>query len=49
MKLRDIANPCGTSIQQLKKTHYHLDEETLIETALKDNRRGKQKTTAALQ
>ena len=49
VKLRDIANSCGTSIFQLEKTYYHLDEETLIETALKDDRRGKKKTTAALQ
>ena len=49
VKLRDIANSCGTSIFQLEKTYYHLDEETLIETALKDDRRGKKKATAALQ
>ena len=49
VKLRDIANSCGTVIFQLEKTYYHLDEETLIETALKDDRRGKEKTTAIVQ
>ena len=49
VKLRDIANSCGTSIHQLEKTYYHLDEETLLETALKDERRGKKKKKAMLQ
>ncbi|MBL6746079.1 MAG: tyrosine-type recombinase/integrase [Pseudomonadales bacterium] len=49
VKLRDIANSCGTSIHQLEKTYYHLDEETLMDTALKDERRGKKKKKAMLQ
>ena len=49
VKLRDIANSCGTSIHQLKKTYYHLDEETLIDTALKDERRGKKRKKAMLK
>ena len=39
----DIANSCGNSIHQPRTTYYHLDEETLMDTALKDERRGKKK------
>jgi integrase len=39
VRLRDIANSCGTSVNQIEKTYYHLDEDTLIQTALKDDRR----------
>tara|TARA_B100001063_G_scaffold42588_1_gene36430 strand:- start:720 stop:2042 length:1323 start_codon:yes stop_codon:yes gene_type:complete len=49
VKLRDIANSCGTSIHQLEKTYYHLDEETLMDTALKDERRGKERKKAMLK
>ena len=41
VRLRDIANSCGTSVNQIEKTYYHLDEETLIQTVLKDDRRKK--------
>jgi len=41
VRLRDIANSCGTSVNQIEKTYYHLDEDTLIKTALKDDRKNR--------
>lgn len=38
VQLRDIANSCGTSVHQLEKTYYHIDEETMIHTATYDKR-----------
>ena len=39
VQLRDIANSCGTSVNQIEKTYYHIDEEKMIETAVMDKRR----------
>jgi len=41
VQLRDIANSCGTSVNQIEKTYYHIDEEKMIETAVMDKRRAK--------
>jgi len=38
IQLRDIAHSCGTSVHQLEKTYYHIDEETMIHTATYDKR-----------
>ena len=38
VQLRDIANSCGTSVYQLEKTYYHIDEETMINTVMYDKR-----------
>ena len=40
VQLRDIANSSGTSVNQIEKTYYHIDEEK-IQTAVMDKRRAK--------
>jgi integrase len=39
VQLRDIANSCGTSVSQIEKTYYHIDDGKMVETAVMDNRR----------
>ena len=46
VQLRDIANSCGTSVNQIEKTYYHIDEEKMIETAVMDKRRTNQQRNA---
>lgn len=43
VQLRDIANSCGTSVNQIEKTYYHIDDAKMIETAVMDKRRKESK------
>jgi site-specific recombinase XerD len=37
---RQVADICGTSITQIEKTYYHVDEEMMSDTAMLDHDKG---------
>ena len=44
LNFNNIADMCGTSIAQIERTYYHLNDEIRITNALADYRRNKDGT-----
>jgi len=48
LNFRQIADMCGTSVAQIEKTYYHLNDEIRVTNAVADYRRNKDGTITVI-